>query len=466
MRYLLLGLLLLGAARPLSAQQDTTGLPTGVRLGMIYQTLKRPALAMRPITGAFEVAGVADADDGIVRRDHDYSDRFEIFATPPQLQEGPVDYDPWNKLGVVYLVTGEVEAQGEQGYLLRVMLHDVVYGTVRHQQSFSIPATTAPEFRMAVHGVADEVVRWATGQPGMAASRIAFVRQNSDGSRDLMLVDSDGENLHRIASAPHGLTSPAWAPSGGKLAYSYMREDGTWEVHERELESGKSWTVSAREGASITPTYSPDGKRLALSIMNGRALNLYDYDVEQRCCLRLLRSGPSYDISPSYSPDGQRIVFVSDRLGRPHIYAMPASGGEATLLSPYVYGEPGSFYSPDWSPESALIAFHGALGAQAYQLMVLDASRPGSTIQQLTREGQSEDPSWAPDGRHLVFAGRRAAGTGVYIIDIATGRTRPLAIGGRMRLPAWSPALFRIQDSGFGSQGSGVRGGDPGPTDN
>lgn len=456
MRYLLLGFLLLGMASPLSAQQDTTGLPTGVRLGMIYQTLKRPALAMRPITGAFEVSEVAQAVDDIVRRDLDYSDRFEIFATPPQLEEGPIEYEPWNKLGVVYLVTGEVEPQDGGGHLLRVTLHDVVYGTVREARGFTIPATTAPEFRMAVHSVADEVVRWATGQPGMAATRIAFVRHNSDGSRELMVVDSDGENLRRITSAPHGLTSPAWAPNGSKVAYSYMREDGTWEVHERELESGKSWTISSREGASITPTYSPDGRRLALSIMNGRALNLYDYDVEQRCCLRLLRSGPSYDISPSYSRDGQRIVFVSDRLGRPHIYSMPASGGEATLLSPYVYGEPGSFYSPDWSPEGALIAFHGALGSQAYQLMVMDASRPGSTIQQITREGQSEDPSWAPDGRHLVFAGTRAAGSGIYVIDIATGRTRPLALGARLRLPAWSPALFRIQDSRSGIQRSGA----------
>lgn len=456
MRYLILGFLLLGAATPLSAQQDTTGLPTGVRLGMIYQTLKRPALAMRTITGPFEVAGAAAEIDGIVRRDLDYSDRFEIFAAPPQLEEGPVEYEPWNKLGVVYLVTGEVEAQGEGGYLLRVALHDVVYGTVRQTQSFPLPATTAPDFRMAAHGVADEVVRWATGQPGMAATRIAFVRHHADGRRELMLVDSDGENLQRVTTATHGLTSPAWAPNGQKLAYASMREDGTWEVQERELESGKSRTISAREGASITPTYSPDGKRLALSIMNGRALNLYDYDVEQHCCLRLLRSGPSYDISPSYSPDGQRIAFVSDRLGRPHIYAMPAAGGEATLLSPYVYGEPGSFYSPDWSPESALIAFHGALGSQAYQLMVMDASRPGSTIQQLTREGQSEDPSWAPDGRHLVFAGTRAAGTGIYVIDIATGRTRPLALGGRLRLPAWSPALARIRDSGFSIQGAGA----------
>lgn len=441
-RYLLTLLLVLSAALPLSAQQDTTGLPTGVRLGLIYQTLKRPALAMRPITGEFGVAGVAELIDTILRRDLDYSDRFEIYAVPPQFQEGEVEYDAWNKLGVVYLVTGKVEA-AEGGYELRVAVHDVVYGKVHQEQVFAIPATNAPDFRMSVHAVADEVVRWITGQPGHAASRIVFVRHNSDGRKDLMVVDSDGENLQRIATEQYGLMSPAWSPDGKRLAYSVMQEDGRWVVMERDLAGGQARVVSSRGSTNMTPTYSPDGKRLVFSSENGRGLNLYEYDVQQRCCLRLLRSGPSADISPSYSPDGKRIVFVSDRLGRPHIYEMSADGGDAKLLSPYVYGEPSSFFSPEWSPQGTLIAFHGALGRQAYQLMVLDASRPGSNVQQITNEGQSEDPSWAPDGRHLVFAGSRAAGTGIYVIDIATGRTRPLVLGGVFRLPSWSPALQR-----------------------
>lgn len=442
MRYLLALIFVLGAALPLSAQQDTTRLPTGVRLGLIYQTLKRPSLAIRPIEGAFEVSGVAEQVDGIIRRDLDYSDRFEIFAVPPQFREGPIDYDAWNSLGLVYLVTGSVEAV-EGGYGLRVAVHDVVYGKVHQEQYFTLPITTSPDFRLSVHAVADEIVRWITGQPGHAASRIAFVRHNADGTKDLMVVDSDGENLRVVTSEPEGLVSPTWSPDGRKIAFSVMREDKSWVVVEHELESGRSRVVTSRASTNITPAYSPDGRRLALSSVNGRGLNLYDYNIAEGCCLRLLRSGPSADISPSYSPDGSRIVFVSDRLGRPHIYEMSADGGDAKLLSPYVYGEPGSFYSPEWAPQGTLIAFHGALGRQRYQLMVLDAARPGSNVQQITSEGQSEDPSWAPDSRHLVFAGRRAAGTGIYVIDIATGRTRPLVLGGRLRLPSWSPALKR-----------------------
>src|SRR5690606_32996170 len=151
-------------------EPDTTELPTGVRLGLIYQTLKRPALAIRPIQGGFEVAGVAEQADRILRRDLDYSDRFEISDSPPQLSEGPVDYEEWKKLGVVYLVTGGVELQ-ERGYLLRVAVHDVVYEKITEARAFSIPSTTDPDFRMSVHAVSDEVVRWITGQPGMAATR-------------------------------------------------------------------------------------------------------------------------------------------------------------------------------------------------------------------------------------------------------------------------------------------------------
>jgi TolB protein len=135
---------------------------------------------------------------------------------------------------------------------------------------------------------------------------------------------------------------------------------------------------------------------------------------------------------------------MSDRLGQPHIYVMPADGGEAQLISPYAYGEPGYYTSPAWAPEGSLIAFHGRSRGQ-FQLMVADAAKPGTPVQQITQEGVSEDPSWAPDGRHLVFSGVRGGAMGIYVVDIATGRTRPLVVGGRMRLPDWSPTLEKAR---------------------
>jgi TolB protein len=443
MRRILSLFFVLAFASPLAAQQDTTRLPSGVRLGLIYQTLKRPSLAVRPFTGEGELASIAAQAGEIVGRDLDYSDRFEIYETPPQLKSGALEYPTWNKLGVVYLVTGSVEPS-EGGALLRVALHDVVYGRVRQSQAFPIPAPGARNFRMAVHAISDEVVRWATGQPGMAASRILFVRHNADGVKELMVVDSDGAGAERVTSSREGLMSPSWSPDGQKVVYSQARTDGSWYVHERSLASGQSTVISGRPGLNMTPTYSPDGKRIAMALENGRAVDLYDYDVEKRCCVRQLRAGPGTDISPSYSPDGRKIAFMSDRLGQPHIYVMPADGGEAQLISPYAYGEPGYYTSPAWAPEGSLIAFHGRSRGQ-FQLMVADAAKPGTPVQQITQEGVSEDPSWAPDGRHLVFSGVRGGAMGIYVVDIATGRTRPLVVGGRMRLPDWSPTLEKAR---------------------
>jgi TolB protein len=443
MRRILLFFMLVLAAPLEAQQQDTSRIPTGVRLGMIYQPLKRPTLAVRPFSGEAERAALAEQVGEIVRRDLDYSDRFEIFETPPQLRTGPVEYATWNNLGVVYVVTGSLEPL-ENGHLLRLALHDVVYGTVRQIQAFALPEAGDENFRLAVHAAADEVVRWATGQPGMAASRIVFVRRGRDGGSELMVVDSDGENLRRIASGSRAMMSPVWSPDGSRIAYSVEQDDASWHLVERVLATGEVRTISSRAVISMTPAYSPDGRRLAFAVTGDRSnAEIYDYDVQQRCCLRLVRGGPGEDISPTYSPDGRRLAFMSDRLGQPHIYVMSAEGGEATLLSPYVYGEVGYYTSPDWSPESSLVAFHGRSRGGRFQLMIADAAKPGSTVQQITEEGTSEDPSWAPDGRHIVFKGVRSTGYGLYVIDTATGRTRPLVLGSDARVPDWSPALLR-----------------------
>jgi TolB protein len=140
------------------------------------------------------------------------------------------------------------------------------------------------------------------------------------------------------------------------------------------------------------------------------------------------------------------MAFNSNRLGTrvPQIYVMPAEGGEAELISPYVFGRGGYYTSPDWSPTSNQVAFHGRIERGRYQILVAEVEDRGSRVLQLTWEGNNEDPTWAPDGRHIAFVGERSYGFGLFVVDAVSGRIRTLLTGRRVKVPDWSPALDRL----------------------
>jgi TolB protein len=433
----------LPAAGPASAQDQ----PAGIRLGAPYN-VQRPLLAVRPFAGAAPIAEAVDSISRIVQRDLRFSSRYNVLEPVPQnLGTGTVDYRQWNALNVVYVVTGEVTASA-RGYTLALSVHDVVYSRVINERRFALPPAGDPDFRMAVHAVSDEVVRWTLNQQGSAATRIALTRQNGGGSYDLLLVDSDGFGMRRIAGTGTQLYSPVWSPDGRRILYAINTERG-WQLVERDVQSGSQRSVSPGPSQLYTPAYAPDGRRIALSAWRDDGAEIFEYDLGQQCCLRRLTgTGRTISMNPVYSADGRQIAFNSDRAGNPAIYVMPADGsGTPTLLSPF---SAGSYYtSPAWAPTGTRVAFHGRWNVQmrgAFQIMVGDASRPGGQIEQITARGNNEDPSWAPDGRHLVYTSVGDGAAGLYIIDVETKVRRLLAGGANLRMAEWSPPLVRAAE--------------------
>ncbi len=424
----LVGLALAAGARAAPAQ-DSVPPPDAVRIGIEYRPGVRPTIVVLPARGI-------DSVRAILSRDLDYSDRFDVIAlgTSDTTGAGPdrsVNYPLFRTLGAEYGV--ELVPEGGGARVL-VRLHDMTAGLVRTEQRFLLPGQAEAEFRMAVHRIADEVVRWVTGTPGYAASRLALVV-----NRRVYTVDSDGARLTPLTPEGESALSPAWSPDGRRIAYTRFAA-GTGSIVVLDLATGaRSVTPGTARALNITPAFAPDGRTLAYARADEDGTDIYSADVVLGCCVQRLTVGRYSDnLSPTYAPDGRRLAFVSTRAGLPQIYVMSADGTDQELLAPFDYGVTGSSNAPEWSPDGASVVFHRDVSGTP-QIFVLDVAN--RRVRQLTSAGRNEDPTWAPDGRHVAFVSDRSGQRQLWVIDIVTGRIRQLTFIGQARLPAWSRRL-------------------------
>jgi len=423
----------------LRAQDSTAPAPAGVRVGITYTPGTRPSIAV--LVGA----GTAlDSVRTILGRDLDYSDRFDVVAPPLSAASlganGAPNYQALNALGTDFAVSVVATAPGAadpRGGGIDVLLHDVRTGAVKNRITLRLADASPETLRRAVHRAADDVVQWATGGKGIAASVIFYV---ADGR--IWRVDPDGADRTLIATAGRPSLSPAWSPDGRTIAYTAFVHSGQ-PIVLQDLASGHREVVPGTEyGMNITPEFSPDGRLLAFAHGTEDGTDIYVYDLARRTTARLT-VGRYYDnLSPAWSPDGQRIAFISTRAGSPQLYVMGADGTGQEALARFDYGFTGMTYAPEWSPDGQNVVFHREVGGVP-QVFVLDLAT--RALKQITGEGRNEDATWAPDARHICFVSSRGGTRLLWIVDLETGRMRQLFSTSGARLPAWSPGYASLE---------------------
>ncbi len=342
-------------------------------------------------------------------------------------------FDAWKTIQAQALVDGRVTVDAEGRLRVDFRLWDVF----AEQQLLGLQLTSTPEnWRRVAHQISDAIYQRLTGEHGYFDTRVVFVAESGPRGnrvRRLAIMDQDGANPSYLTDGSTMVFTPRFSSNNQEITYMALRPTGA-TIYLFNIVTGRQEALGHFNGMVFAPRFSPDGRRVAFSAERGGNSDIWVMDLGSRAMTRLT-SDPAIDTSPSFSPDGAHIVFTSDRGGTAQIYVMNADGSEVRRIS---YGG-GSYTTPVWSPTSNLIAFTKQEGG-VFHIGVMNSDGSGERI--LTSSYLDEGPTWAPNGRVIMFSRETQTGLArLWTVDLTGRVTRAAPYPTGASDPAWSPML-------------------------
>ncbi len=387
---------------------------------------------------ALPIAVVPFPGSGIVANDLKLSGEFaplspgEMLSRPRHFDE--INFTDWRLLRVPTMLVGRELRDASGVRRLEVQLINVNKQEVMVTFRLPIGSGTVKRLRKIAHTISDMVYQELTGVRGVFRTHVAYVSVAQRDGGDLYtleVADFDGQGAQVLLSSSSPLLSPSWSPDGRRLAYVSF-ENRRSEVWLQEVYTGKRTLLASFKGSNSAPAWSPDGRWLAISLSREGNAEIYRMDLQQRSIQRLT-SHRAIDTEPAWSPDGSQLVFLSDRSGTPQLYRMAVGGGHPERIT--FKGRYNT--SPDWAADGRQLTFLKGDGGR-YRIAVLDLE---SGVERLLSDNQQdESPSFAPNGRLIVYA-TQAGERGVLEVAATDGSSvqRFSLIGKDVREPAWSP---------------------------
>ena len=367
-------------------------------------------------------------------------DKKAFIQSNKSLSQQP-RFEDWKAIKAQHLVAGKIS--GSNGKIsVEFRLYDVFQQKQLVEKKYE---TNEKNWRRVAHIISDSVFQNITGEGGYFDTRIVYVAETGpkeNKQKRLAIMDQDQSNHRFLTDGSYLVLTPRFSPNSQRITYmSYINRNNP-RVYILDIETGKQEIVGEFPGMTFAPRFSPDGNQIVMSYTDPEIGNseIYLLNLNTRISERLTNNS-SIDVSASFSPDGNKIVFNSDRSGRRHLYILDLKEKKVRRIS----REAGSYYTPVWSPRGDMIAFTKQQGGQFYiGVMEID----GSNERMIAKSFHVEGPTWAPNGRFLMyFKEERTAEDGsggdssLYSIDLTGFNERKVItpLGGSD--PAWSPLM-------------------------
>ncbi len=166
----------------------------------------------------------------------------------------------------------------------------------------------------------------------------------SKGDDRIVVVDVGKRKISRKLVAPGigAITDPAWAPDGGRIAFSGSTS-GVSDLYVLEPATGAVRKLTADRYADLQPAWSPDGRTIGFVSDRGPGTSFEELrygplgicllDVESGRVRRLDVFEGAKHISPQFSPDGKSLYFIADPDGVPDVYRLALDDGEVRRIT-------------------------------------------------------------------------------------------------------------------------------------
>jgi TolB protein len=403
-------------------------------------------IAISPFYGAQAQEGQIGQDiTSVISADLDRSGLFRsldpkaFIQTPQALLSQLPRFADWRAINAQALVHGDVAVQGDGRVKIEFRLWDV-YGEA--QMEGRVYTTALPNWRRVAHIIADAIYQRITGEEGYFDTQIVYISESGPLQRRikrLAIMDQDSANHRFLTDGRSLVLTPRFSPTAREITYlAYVNNKP--RVYLYNVDTGQQELLGDFPGMTFAPRFSPDGNRVIMSMAQNGNSDIYTMDLRTHHVQRLT-DDPAIDTSPCYSPDGSQVVFNSDRSGSQQLYVMQADGSNVHRIS---FGS-GRYATPVWSPRGDLIAFTKITEGDFY----IGVMRPdGSGERLLTKAFLVEGPTWAPNGRVLMYFKQEPSdsrghggGSHLYSIDLTGYNEREISTPADGSDPAWSGLL-------------------------
>jgi Tol biopolymer transport system component/predicted Ser/Thr protein kinase len=227
------------------------------------------------------------------------------------------------------------------------------------------------------------------------------------------------------------------ASPSGTLVYEGGGSDAGLVTLQWLEESGKTRPLLAKPGNYGRPSFSPDGRRLALEILDGSNSDIWVHDLERDTATRLTFDGKAHD--PIWTPDGRSVVY-QDPEGMSWTRA-DGGGKPQPLLRTKGIEWPWSI-----SPDRKRLAYFelGTLGYDLWNVAIegdsaaLRAGKPEALLQ---TPFDKRYPVFSPDGRWLAYMSNESGASEIYVRafpDVSSGGGKWQISSGGGGYPMWS----------------------------